>query len=178
MVEKSTYLNGQFPSHGSIRARMKPLLLRDGQVTELTVPMFRGGAISGRVLDAHGDPVDFAQVRVLRVPRGGRVTSAGQAQTNDLGEYRVPRLQPGRYLVQVRPQMNQNYQDPNLPETPLPQPLPTYYPNAPAMSQAQPITVNRAETVPGVDLMLAEGVPTLVTGTVLRSDGEVSAAAR
>ena len=91
---------------------MKPLLLRDGQVTELTVPMFHGGAISGRVLDAHGDPVDFAQVRVLRVPRGGRVTSAGQAQTNDLGEYRVPRLQPGRYLVQVRPQMNQNYQDP------------------------------------------------------------------
>ena len=93
---------------------MKPFVLRDGQVTELTVPMFHGGAISGRVLDAHGDPVDFAQVRVLRVPRGGRVTSAGQAQTNDLGEYRVPRLQPGRYLVQVRPQMNQNYQGPNL----------------------------------------------------------------
>ena len=153
---------------------MKPLVLRDGQVTELTVPMFRGGAISGRVLDAHGDPVDFAQVRVLRVPRGGRPTSAGQAQTNDLGEYRVPRLQPGRYLVQVRPQMNQNYQTRTSRETPLPQPLPTFYPNAPAMSQAQPITVNRAETVSGVDMMLAEGVPTLVTGTVLRSDGEVS----
>ncbi len=177
MVEKSTYLSGRYPEpSGSIRARMKPLLLRDGQVTELTVPMFRGGAITGRVLDAHGDPVDLAQVRVLRVPRGGRVTSAGQAQTNDLGEYRVPRLQPGRYLVQVRPQMNQNYQDPNLTETPLPQPLPTFYPNAPGMSQAQPITVNRAETVPGVDLMLAEGVPTLVTGTVLRSDGEVASA--
>ncbi len=175
MVEKSTYLTGQIPeSVGSIRARMKPLLLRDGQVTELTVPMFHGGAISGRVLDAHGDPVDFAQVRVLRVPRGGRVTSAGQAQTNDLGEYRVPRLRPGRYLVQVRPQMNQNYQEPNITEPPLPQPLLTYFPNAPAMSQAQPITVNRAETVSGVDMMLAEGVPTLVTGTVLRSDGEVS----
>ena len=102
--------------------------------------------------------------------------NAGQAQTNDLGEYRVPRLQPGRYLVQVRPQMNQNYQDPNFAETPLPQPLPTYYPNAPAASQAQPIIVNRAETVSGVDMMLAEGVPTLVTGTVLRSDGEVASA--
>ena len=51
---------------------MKPPVLRDGQVTELTVPMFPGGAITGRVLDADGDPVDFAQVRVLRVPRGGR----------------------------------------------------------------------------------------------------------
>jgi Carboxypeptidase regulatory-like domain len=175
MVEKSTYMAGRYPeAAGSIRARVKPLVLRDGQVTELTVPMFHGGAISGRVLDAHGDPVDFAQVRVLRVPRGGRVMNAGQAQTNDLGEYRVPRLQPGRYLVQVRPQMNQNYQDPNLAETPLPQPLPTYYPNAPAASQAQPVIVNRAETVSGVDMMLAEGVPTLVTGTVLRSDGEVA----
>ena len=44
MVEKSTYLEGRFPEPGrSIRARMKPLVLRDGQVTELTVPMFHGG---------------------------------------------------------------------------------------------------------------------------------------
>ena len=74
---------------------MQPLLLREGQVTEIDVPMFRGGAIAGRVLDAHGDPVDFAQVRVLRVPRGGRGTSAGQAQTNDLGDTACRGYSPG-----------------------------------------------------------------------------------
>jgi hypothetical protein len=173
-VEKSTYLPGRFPEAArSVRARMQPLVLRDGQVIDdLSIPLFHGAAIAGRVLDAYGDPVDAAQVRVLRVPRGGRPTTAGQSQTNDLGEFRVPRLQPGRYLVQVRPQMNQNYQDPNVIEPPLPQPLPTYYPNALAMSQAQPITLNRGETIVGVEMMLAEGTPTIVTGVVLRSDGE------
>ena len=175
MVEKSTYLAGRYPEVArSMRARMQPLVLRDGQVIEdLSIPLFHGAAIAGRVLDAYGDPIDAAQVRVLRVPRGGRPTSVGQSQTNDLGEFRVPRLQPGRYLVQVRPQMNQNYQDPNVVEAPLPQPLPTYYPNALAMAQAQLITLNRGETIAGLDMMLAEGLPTVVSGVVLRSDGEV-----
>jgi len=176
VVEKSTYMPGRYPeANRSMRARMQPLLLRDGQVVEdLSVPIFRGSAIAGRVLDAYGDPVDQAQVRVLRVPRAGRPMTAGQTQTNDLGEFRVPRLQPGRYLVQVRPQMSQSFtQDPSAVETPLPQPLPTYYPNTLAMAQAQPITLNRGETIAGVDMMLAEGTPTIVTGTVLRSDGEV-----
>ncbi len=177
MVEKSTYLTGRFPeANRSLRAAAQPFLVRDGQVVQIVVPMFRGGAIAGRVVDAHGDPVDFAQVRVLRAPRGGRPTNAGQAQTNDLGEYRVPRLQPGRYVLQVRPSMQSQFnssQDPSIAESPLPQPVPTYYPNAQSLAQAQSITVGRGETISGVDLTLAEGVPTLVTGTVLRSDGEV-----
>jgi hypothetical protein len=175
IVEKSTYLPARHPEVArSLRARMQPLLLRDGQVIEdVSIPLFHGAALAGRVLDAYGDPVDAAQVRVLRVPRGGRPTGAGQTQTNDLGEFRVPRLQPGRYFLQVRPQMNQSYQDPNVIEAPLPQPLPIYYPNALAMSQAQPITLNRGETIAGVEIVLTEGMPTIVTGVVLRSDGEV-----
>ncbi len=157
-----------------MRARMVPLLVRDGQVIEdLTIPLFHGSAIVGRVLDAHGDPVESAQVRVLRLPRGGRPMTAGQMQTNDLGEFRVPRLQPGRYLVQVRPQMHQSFNpNPSVVEVPLPQPVPTYYPGALDMSQAQPITLNRGETVAGLEVVLAEGMPTVVTGVVLRSDGE------
>ena len=174
MVEKSTYLAARFPeTNRSMRARMQPLVVRDGQVIEMTVPLFHGSAIAGRVLDAHGDPVESAQVRVLRLPRGGRPTTAGQMQTNDLGEFRVPRLQPGRYLVQVRPQMAQSFNsNPSVVEAPLPQPVPTYYPDAFDMSQAQPITLNRGETVAGLEMMLGEGMPTIVTGMVLRSDGE------
>ncbi|MET0214859.1 MAG: carboxypeptidase-like regulatory domain-containing protein [Vicinamibacterales bacterium] len=175
-VEKSTYLTGRYPDAGrSIRARSTPLILRDGQVVEnFTIPLFHGGAISGRVFDAHGDPVDMAQVRALRISRGGRPTMAGQMQSNDLGESRIPRLQPGRYMIQVRPQMPQSFfsPDPSVIELPLAQPLPTYYPSALALSQATPVTVNRGETLTGIDLTLAEGTPTLVTGTVLRPDGQ------
>jgi hypothetical protein len=99
--------------------------------------------------------------------------TAGQMQTNDLGEFRVPRLQPGRYLVQVRPQMPQSF-NPNasVVEVPLPQPVPTDYPGALDLSQAHPITLNRGETVAGLEVVLAEGTPSVVTGVVLRSDGE------
>jgi hypothetical protein len=175
-VQKSTYLAGRYPDAArSIRARSQPLVLQDGQAIEnFTIPIFHGGAIAGRVFDAHGDPVDMAQVRALRLSRGGRPTMAGQMQSNDLGEFRIPRLQPGRYIMQVRPQMSQNFfsPDPSVIELPLPQPLPTYYPSALALSQATPVTVNRGETLTGIDLTLAEGTPTLVTGTVLRTDGQ------
>ena len=155
---------------------MQPLLVRDGAVLDgLTVPLYHGSAIAGRILDAYGDPVDMAQVRALRVGRGERPAAADQTQTNDLGEFRLARMQPGRYLLQVRPPMRQMFyfQNPNMiDDMPLPQPLPTYYPSVLAMAQAQPIAVGRGETVSGVEIVLGEGTPAVVTGTVLRLDGQ------
>ena len=175
MVEKSTYLPARVPDMvaTTMRARMRQPLLREGQVVEnVTIPLFHGGAIAGRVVDAHGDPVENAQVRVARVMRGGRPGPSGQTQTNDLGEYRVPRLQSGRYIVHVRPQASQGFQDPSAADVPLPQPIATYYPNSFALSQAQPIEVTRGQTQSGVDMTLVEGTPTLVRGTVVRADGQ------
>ncbi len=60
--------------------------------------------ITGRVLDPEGDPVFNVLVNVMvgRVVEGRRVfVRSNQAQTNDLGEYRVPMLAPGRYVVCV-----------------------------------------------------------------------------
>jgi protocatechuate 3,4-dioxygenase beta subunit len=171
--EKATYVPATAPSSGqTLRTRFQPLRLADGEIAELTMSIFHGGAIAGRVLDAYGDPVDFANVQVLRVPRGGRPTMAGNGGTNDLGEFRIGRLQPGRYLLRVRPQSFQNFQN-NVPTAePLPQPVPTYYPSVQAVGQAQPITVNRGETIGGLEMVLGEGTPIVVTGTMLNSDGK------
>lgn len=62
----------------------------------------------------------------------------GGNQANDLGEFRIPRLEPGRYLLQVRPQPGRFMDDSMLPAEPQPQPIPTYYPGVLAMDQAQP----------------------------------------
>ena len=58
--------------------------------------------ITGRILDDQGDPVMGAQVMVFT----GRIVdglfafrSTTGAQTNDLGEFRIPGLQKGRYIV-------------------------------------------------------------------------------
>lgn len=58
--------------------------------------------IYGNVSDERGDPVRHARVILLRVPRGRHSPNIFQMQqTNDLGEYRVPHLLPGKYYVAV-----------------------------------------------------------------------------
>jgi hypothetical protein len=58
--------------------------------------------IYGLVSDERGDPVRHARVILLRVPRGRHSPSIFEMQqTNDLGEYRLPHLLPGRYYVAV-----------------------------------------------------------------------------
>jgi hypothetical protein len=174
-VEKSTFLASQLPESGrSVRSRGTPLVLKDAQVIEdVTIPLFHGGAIAGRVMDAHGDPIEYANVQALWMPRSGagRPTMRGNAQTNDLGEFRVPRLQPGRYLIRVRPQPL-SMMDPNIaPTSVIPQPVPTYYPNVLGPEQAQAVVVNRGETISGVEITLAEGTMSIVSGIVQSSDG-------
>src|SRR5262249_49022960 len=105
-VDKSTYLSTRYPTPGrTIRSNMRPLMLGDGQALEnVTIPMFHGASISGRVLDANGDLVDNAQVNVLRLPmagRAGRPVMRGGASTDDRGEFRIGRLDAGTYLLQV-----------------------------------------------------------------------------
>jgi hypothetical protein len=180
-VEKSTYMPTRFPEPGrTMRSAHRPLMVRDGQVlANITVPIFRGAAITGRVLDMHGDPLDFAQVSVLRLSssgRPGRTAMRNSTQTNDLGEFRLPRLEAGTYVVQASPRRmggDEFRSDMPSPQPqPQPQPLPTFYPSANAIDQAQPIVVERGQTVTGIDVIVVEGFPAVIAGTVAGPDGQ------
>jgi hypothetical protein len=180
-IDKSTYLSSRYPTSGrTVRSNMRPLVLADGQALEgVTIPLFHGGAISGRVVDASGDPVDYAQVSVLRVPAPGRVGRPAMrsgSSTDDRGEFRVGRLEPGTYIVQVSARRGPGQMDETAPpgsptSAPLPQPLPTYYPGALSIDQAQPITIERGQAATDIDIVLAEGIPGVITGTVTTSNG-------
>lgn len=179
MVDKATYLASQYPERGRMmRSTSKPLMLEDSQTLDrVTVPLFRGGAITGHVVDANGDPVEWAQVSVLKVPASGRSTRPmmrGGNQTNDLGEFRVSRLEAGTYLLMVAPQ-RMGPEEPMIdgqPPQPQVQPAPTYYPNAPAIDLAQPIVVQRGQTISSVDVTLGETVMSVVTGVVSDMNGQ------
>src|SRR5207249_10284768 len=69
-VDKCTYLLRSYPESGeSLRKSDRTFPLLDGQLLHgVTVSLFRGGVISGRVVDSHGEPVELANVQVLRVP--------------------------------------------------------------------------------------------------------------
>jgi hypothetical protein len=80
-----------------------PVQLIDGQKVEsLSMPIARGGVITGMVADDRGDPEFGAQVRAMRwVLRSGErtLTVAATATTDDRGIYRATGLLPGDYLV-------------------------------------------------------------------------------
>jgi Carboxypeptidase regulatory-like domain len=178
MVDKPSYVTGTYPTNRrTLRSASQLGAIVDGQTLEVTVPMFRGGAITGRVVDSYGDPIDNADVRLLSIPRSGQPQMANGGSTNDIGEFRIGRLNPGRYVLSVSPRIMQ-FDDGFLPAPQqlqvFPQPLPTYYPNAATLEQAQPITVNRGETISGIEMILGEGVPSIVTGTVVGPEGPVT----
>jgi hypothetical protein len=168
-AEKATYLVASFPERRRTM-RGSSLTVAEGQtVDNVTIPMSRGGAVAGRVIDAYGDPVEQVMVTAIPVaqkeramPRGGRSFQP----SNDLGEYRVSRLEPGQYYILASPPRRQgSAEDPGSAAGR------TFYPGVTSLEQAQPITVERGQTIAGLDLQLLETTLTKVSGTVLTAKG-------
>ncbi len=68
------------------------------------VALVKLSAISGRVVDEHGEPVVGAFVRALvslNVGGASHLVGGPVATTDDLGEYRIVGLPPGHYFVSV-----------------------------------------------------------------------------
>lgn len=170
-VERNGYLTVMFPEQGRmVRGGSQPIILAPGESREdLAIQIFRGGSISGRVMDAYGEPLDGAAVMLLGVARQ-RSGVRAMVQTNDLGEFRLSRLQPGRYMLMVKVQMGFQGGDPG--EEPLPQPLPTYYPGSLKREEARVIAVNRGEAISGLEMTLLDGLPSIVQGMVVVPDGQ------
>jgi len=81
--------------------------LQPGQsLSGLVFRMQSAGVISGKIVDADGDPM--AGVSVNATISGTSAVAAqryrpGSGTTNDLGEYRIADLRPGKYLISAQP---------------------------------------------------------------------------
>jgi len=104
-------------SYGATRAGRPGTIVTLGTAEKrtVTIGLVRGAAISGKVVDDHGDAVPGARVRVLqRRDVGGEIALSGDmgepagAQTDDRGVYRVFGLPPGDYAVAVQPRRTIN----------------------------------------------------------------------
>jgi hypothetical protein len=98
------YFDGGFGRSMSIRTGT-PIALADRQwFDRADIQLSRPGAVTGRVIDEHGEAVVGVPVRVLRqvmVAGKPQVASSSNTTTDDRGVYRIGGLSPGRYYVSV-----------------------------------------------------------------------------
>lgn len=83
-----------------------PIMVPDEVPPDLRLVMTPAGVISGRVLDAAGQPLVNATVSAMKVSYAqgaNRPSGAQTTVTNDVGEYRLFWLTPGRYYVAATP---------------------------------------------------------------------------
>jgi len=134
-------------------------------VSGLALHLLPPGVITGTVYDEDGDPVIGAQVNVFRVAGGSahrRVGGGGSGQTNDLGEYRIWGLEPGKYLVAAMYQPPQSNPGQRIDEVFLP----TFHPSTPDTSQATVVEVQAGVEGSGIDVDLRQAHAVMVRGRV------------
>ena len=110
VVTKPAYLSGYHGGTRPGRGPGVPVPLKEGQnLTGITVPIARGGVISGVVMDQFGQPYSGGRIRLMQVQRrdGERALvgsgGSGSMMTDDRGVYRIYGLMPGTYAVGVVP---------------------------------------------------------------------------
>jgi hypothetical protein len=163
-----------------------PLNLSEGQqLKELELRLMPQGVILGRVIDEEGDPLPRASV--MAWSQGGFGTAAagfalgmrggtGQgvsgmsATSNDIGEYRIAGLSPGRYLVVASSQGSRMIGGAGAERGGILSadqgPMPTFYPSTTDFSAALPIDVAAGQEVAGIDIAIR-------TGSLFRIQGRV-----
>jgi hypothetical protein len=167
--------NGYFeeaPQKGRGRTQLSILDLTPGKsVSGIAFRMVPPGVIAGTVYDENGDPVTSAQVHALHV--GGsatrwQISGAGSGLTNDLGEYRIWGLRPGKYLVAASYQPPQNNPSQQTDEVYLP----TFHPSTSDTSQATVVEVQAGGETLGIDVDLRQAHAVTVRGRIV-FDGPV-----
>ncbi len=150
-----------------------PITLSAGQhLRDLEFKLLPQGVISGRVVDEEGEPVPQVQVMALRTG-GGRAGASmrGGAMSNDVGEFRIAGLAPGRYHLRAMPMSFGRFfaeavrpGNPNAPEEGF---RPTYYPGTTDRAGAAVIEVGAGQEVPGIMILLRRGPLYRIQGKVV-----------
>jgi 5-hydroxyisourate hydrolase-like protein (transthyretin family) len=144
--------------------------------------------VAGHVFDEDGDPLQSVTVEVWRFtyPRGRKQLAQAQSgSTNDLGEFRIANLAPGRYYLSAtnprrgplqafldgggrggRDGRNGRGGGRAGPVDVVEDYVTTYYPNAVEATAASPLELTAGSELRGLDIRLAKARYHRVTGTV------------
>lgn len=114
------------------------------------------GVVTGRIADRAGDPVAGVTIQAIQASSAGgvlRYSIAGSATTNDLGEYRIFGLNPGRYYLGGAYRAAGGY-------------AAVYFPDAREATRAVPIQVLAGGEVQGINLTIGDLQSLRVRGAI------------
>ncbi len=172
--------NGYIRQEYGQRAANRPgtiLTLQPGQyLRDIVLRLIPTGAITGRVYDEAGEPIEGSRIRALRqsYERSQRqFVQAATAVTNDRGEYRLYGLPPGHYYVSATymPALAREVGGATAAQ-PAAGPILeegyalTYYPGTNDPGRAAPIALGAGEEVRGLDFTLLPKRTVRVRGRV------------
>ncbi len=180
-VNRNGYVSQQYGQRRPNRPGAILSLAPGQHLREIDFRLLRHSVISGSVYDEDGEPVLGAEVEALwfRYARGQRrLLPTRRTATNDLGEYRLYGLAPGRYYVSAMHtpgtallmtpmgstavmRMAASEQDRSY--------VSTFYPGTSDASRASAIEVRAGDEVPGVDFTLLPTRTVRVSGRVFNS---------
>ncbi len=145
-----------------------------GVAVSRDLPMVRGAAIEGQVLDGASQPAANIVVSALRFvydENGRRPAPVGQTRTDDRGRFRVHTLPAGEYYLEAAPDPLDALTRPAVPGQPATTLERTYYPGAPRIDGGQTISLALGATTSDLVVVLPRVQTAALRGRVLDSTG-------
>jgi hypothetical protein len=148
----------------------KQVSVRDGETaSDIQIILPRGTAVTGTIVDEHGEPLQGINVRAMQLRYGNGRAAAMHVgprdlRTDDRGRYRIHGLLPGSYLIVASAEVpisgarSRGY-------------APVFYPGTTQAGEASPVVADLGRDVPAIDLVLTQTPAVRVTAIVRTSDG-------
>lgn len=172
-ADRAGYAKQTYGARGSSTSGTPLVLVAGQQMRDISFKMAPAALISGRVLDEEGEPAPtntLAMAFQSSYDRGVRQwLPVGAAMTNDLGEFRIPSLAAGSYLVSavsVVPVLSTGLSTQKPGDKPDPAYVLTFFPNATDAANAVPVQLTAGGEAGGTVIRLQKVNTVRITGKV------------
>lgn len=175
VAEKPGMLRRAFnPTEDAIVGAM--VVVKSGEVLRgMDIRLTPQGVVAGRVTDEDGAPVSgllVAAMQSMRLVGQQLMGTAGSAQTDDRGEFRLAGLRPGKYVIGVRGQPLVSMGEsapPSREKKPRMMMMNTYYPGVSDVASAKTVEVGPGQVVSGIEMQMKLGPTYRVSGKVVQT---------